>query len=170
MFTILIFLTSFFNKMTCTCNKPFSPSGPVFLELSGCEQRRQQRDRYERRCPFGDYLGSALVSGVKSELQIMDAALRFKRSMGSEKAGDSWDFTKNHQTTDLAILQFLASKSRIVLCFFSGNSSYSERVYTLGQIASQFSTAHAGGQDCSPWLRLVRKNMQALLMDSRWNG
>ncbi len=52
--------------------------------------------------------------------------------MESEKAGDSWDFTENYQTTDLAILQSLALRSRIVLCFFSGNLSYSESVYTLG--------------------------------------
>ena len=37
--------------------------------------------------------------------------------MESEKAGDSRDFTENYQTTDLAILQSLALRSRIVLRF-----------------------------------------------------
>ena len=67
--------------------------------------------------------------------------------MESEKARDSWDFTETYQTIDLAILQSLASRNRIALRFFSGYSSLG--VYTLGQIACQFSTAHAEGQDCS---------------------
>jgi len=37
--------------------------------------------------------------------------------MESEKDRDSWDFTENYQTTDLAILQSLALRSRIVLRF-----------------------------------------------------
>jgi hypothetical protein len=80
--------------------------------------------------------------------------------MESEKARNSWNFTENHQTTDLAILQSLALKSRIVFCFFSGNSSYSDSVYTLGQIACQFSTAHAGDQDCSSCLQLIQSHSE----------
>jgi len=67
--------------------------------------------------------------------------------MEFEKARDSWNYTENHLTTDLAILQALALGIRIVLRFFSGNSSYI--AYTLGQIFRQYSTAHAGGQNCS---------------------
>ena len=52
--------------------------------------------------------------------------------MESEEATDSLDFTENYQTTDLAILQSLALRSRIVLRFLSGNSSYSDSAYTLG--------------------------------------
>jgi hypothetical protein len=51
--------------------------------------------------------------------------------MKSEKAWDSWDFTENYQTTDLAILQSLALRNRITRYFFSGNSSYGGSVYTL---------------------------------------
>jgi hypothetical protein len=75
-------------------------------------------------------IGNALVSSVKSVLHTIGSALRFERPMKSERAGDSWDTTENHQTTDLAILQSLALKSRIVLRFFSGNSSCG--VYTSG--------------------------------------
>ena len=57
-------------------------------------------------------------------------------------------FAENHQPADPAILQSLALRSRMVLRFFSGNSSC--RAYTSGEIACQFSTAHVAGQDCSP--------------------
>ena len=72
--------------------------------------------------------------------------------MESEK-WDSRDFTENYRTTDLAILQSLASISRIVLRAISGDSNYSDNVYTPGQIACQFSKAHAEGQVCSCALR-----------------
>jgi hypothetical protein len=75
-------------------------------------------------------IGNALVSSVKSELHTIGSALRFEGSMKSERARDSRDSTGNHQITDLAILQSLALKSRIVLRFFSGNTSCG--VYTLG--------------------------------------
>jgi hypothetical protein len=61
--------------------------------------------------------------------------------MEFEKARDSWNYTENHLTTELAILQALALGIRIVLRFFSGNSSYI--AYTLGPIFRQYSTAHA---------------------------
>jgi hypothetical protein len=64
-----------------------------------------------------------------------------------QKAADSMHFTEDHLTADLAILQSLAIRSRIVLTILSGNSSL--RVYTVEQIACQFSKAHAEGQDCS---------------------
>jgi hypothetical protein len=73
--------------------------------------------------------------------------------MEFEKARDSWNCTENHLTTDLAILQALALGIRIVLRFFSGNSSYIP--YTSGQIFRQYSTAHAGGQNCSCRLIVV---------------
>jgi hypothetical protein len=38
------------------------------------QQRRQQRDRFGRGCPFCDYFGDALVPGVKSELQAIGSA------------------------------------------------------------------------------------------------
>jgi len=80
--------------------------------------------------PFVDCFGNAPVSGIKSEPQTTGSGLKYERSMESDKVRDCQDFIENHQTADLAILQSLASRSRIVLCFFSGNSSYSESVYT----------------------------------------
>jgi len=47
-----------------------------------------------------------------------------------QKATDSMQFTEDYQTADLAILQSLALRSRILHRFLSGNSSYS--AYTLG--------------------------------------
>jgi len=96
------------------------------------KQRRQQRDRLGRGYPFCDSFGNATVSGVKSKLQTIGSTIKFEGSMQSEKAWDSWDFTENYQTTDLAILQSLALRSRITRCFFSGKPSYGDSVYTLG--------------------------------------
>ena len=80
--------------------------------------------------------------------------------MEFEKASDSWNYTENHPTTDLAILQALALRNRIVLRFFSGNSSYI--AYTLREIACQYRTAHVAGQNCS--YRLVAGEQQCLLI------
>ena len=106
--TVFILLTSFLDNRTCTPKKLTCTGGLVFLARVVGSQRRQHRDRFERGRPFADYFGNALVSGVKSGLQTMDSARRFERSMKSEYTVDSSDYTPNHPTADLAILQFPA--------------------------------------------------------------
>jgi hypothetical protein len=65
--------------------------------------------------PFAHYFGNAIISGVKSRLKTIGSAMRFESSMESENGHRFHAFPETYRTTDLAILQSLVLRSRIVI-------------------------------------------------------